>query len=163
MAESTEPLQESGTPIEIDRFMGRWYVLAAIPTPLDKGAMNAIEDYAWDADAERIQVTYTMQRSKDGPVQKILQRASLVNSPTNTRWSLDPKVLGLYLPLKLPYLVVDCAADYSTTIIGLPDRSILYVMARSPTVDERCFGALLQTCFLNGYDLSKIERVSHSV
>lgn len=37
----------------------------------------------------------------------------------------------MFLPVSLTYLVVDCnTVDYSTTIIGVPDRSYVWIMAR---------------------------------
>ena len=44
-AEAAErPLCEASEPVDISSFMGRWYVIAAIPTLFDRGAMNSIED-----------------------------------------------------------------------------------------------------------------------
>jgi len=56
---------------------------------------------------------------------------------------------------------VDCADDYSTTIVGAPDRSFLYVMARTPSVDASLLDELLSKCERIGYDLSKVQLVAH--
>mmetsp|Transcript_16622 Transcript_16622/g.43648 ORF Transcript_16622/g.43648 Transcript_16622/m.43648 type:complete len:196 (+) Transcript_16622:1-588(+) len=157
-----EPLRESATPIDIERFMGRWYVQAAVPTVLDRGACNAIEDYSWNPQDGCIDVTFTMRKgSTDAPMQTILQRATIATPETNTRWSLNPKVGPFYVPLALPYLVVDCAPDYSSTIIGLPDRSILYIMARSAEVDEEVLDGLIRKSVECGYEANRIERITH--
>jgi len=163
------PLKESATPIDIQRFMGRWYVVAAIPTMFDRGVVNEIEEYTWNEQKQRIDVHFTMQSTFDAPVKAIAQRATIVNgAPTadapngiNTRWSLSPRLGGVWLPLGLAYLVVDCAADYSTTIIGVPDRSVLYVMARTPVIDEAVMRPLLDTCQRSGFDMSQVVRVAH--
>ena len=42
-----EPLQAVDH-VDIDRFMGDWYVIANIPTSIEKGAHNAIESYRLD-------------------------------------------------------------------------------------------------------------------
>jgi len=162
------PLRESSAPIDIPSFMGRWYVVAQIPTPFDRGARNSTEDYSWDDKAKRIDVTFRFQRAGKGTKGKdggaaaapttLLQRATISNAPTNTRWALSPKLL-LYLPLHLAYLVLDCAPDYSTTIIGAPDRSAMYVMARRPAVAPEVLEELLSTCRRCGYDTSKVELV----
>ncbi|MDH3935419.1 MAG: lipocalin family protein, partial [Gammaproteobacteria bacterium] len=36
--------------VDINRFMGDWYVIANIPTFVETGAHNAIESYALNAD-----------------------------------------------------------------------------------------------------------------
>lgn len=154
-----QPLRESSTPIEVGKFMGKWYVLAQQPTPFDRGAVNSTEEYSWDAAAQRIDVTFRMQAAKGAPAKEYLQRATVANPPTNTRWALCPKLL-VYLPLNLDYLVADCAPDYSTSIIGTPNRNVCYVLARTPTVDAAVLEAQLDKCGRLGYDTAKIELVT---
>ena len=36
--------------VDLQRFMGDWYVIANIPTFIEKGAHNAVESYRLDAD-----------------------------------------------------------------------------------------------------------------
>ena len=102
-----------------------------------------------------------MQAAVDGPVSEYKQRAYVANAPTNTRWSLNPKAGGVFLPLSLAYLVVDCATDYSSTIVGAPDRSFVYVMTRTPEPEAAVLEALLEKAERAGYDRSKITPVVH--
>jgi len=67
---------------------------------------------------------------------------------------------GVFLPLRIAYLVADCAEDYSTTIIGVPDKSYIWIMARTPTVDQATYDALLAKARSFGYNTSSILRVS---
>jgi len=57
--------------VDINQFMGKWYVIANIPTFLEKGAHNAVESYTLDSDAT-IATTFTLRdKSFDGPGQRI--------------------------------------------------------------------------------------------
>jgi len=56
------PLKESATPVEVSKFMGRWFVIAQIPTPFDRGASDSIEDYTWNEAEQRIEVAFSMKR-----------------------------------------------------------------------------------------------------
>ena len=49
--------------VDLARFMGDWYVIANIPTLIEKGAHNAVESYAMNADGT-IATTFTFR--KDG-------------------------------------------------------------------------------------------------
>jgi apolipoprotein D and lipocalin family protein len=155
-----KPLCEMAKNIDIEAFMGRWYVAAGIPTYFEKGMMNSIEDYRWDPVNQRVEVFFRMQSAPGAKPTVLRQRATIANTDTNTRWSISPKV-GLYLPLNLAYLVIDCAEDYSTCVIGVPDRSYLWIMARSPEVDEGTLQHLVNKSVRCGYDASKIVRVAH--
>ncbi len=47
MPDPTLPLAED---VDLQRFMGDWYVIANIPTFLEKGAHNAVETYSMNND-----------------------------------------------------------------------------------------------------------------
>jgi hypothetical protein len=57
-------------------------------------------------------------------------RAKITNAPVNSQWSLSPKLLSIYWPLNISYLVLYVAEDGSYTIIGVPDRKYLWIMTR---------------------------------
>ena len=67
--------------VNIDRFMGRWYVHGYTPIIVDKNAHNAIEHYRLDAD-KKIQTTYQF---RDGGF------AAEINTLTPVGW-VDEKV-----------------------------------------------------------------------
>ena len=46
--------------VELDRFMGDWYVIASIPTFIEHGAHNAVESYRLEADGT-IATTFTFR------------------------------------------------------------------------------------------------------
>jgi lipocalin len=145
-------------PIELSQFMGRWYVLAHIPTFLDKDTINNTEDYSWDSSKSSVSITYSFSKaSKPEKRSQILQRGRVENS-ANTRWSIRPKI-GVYLPIDIPYLITYCAEDYSTSIIAVPNRRYVWIMARTPQIEESEFEDLLNKAKDNGYDLQKIVRI----
>lgn len=84
-----------------------------------------------------------------------------VNNENCTQWALSAKLGPLYVPVPLPYLILDCAEDYSSTIIGVPDRSYLWIMARSPAGSAALEAGIAKAARL-GYDVTQIEWVSHN-
>lgn len=57
-------------------------------------------------------------------------RGYVKNPPVNSQWSMSPAVLGLYVPLGLTYLLVHLADDQSYTIVSVPNREYMWIMAR---------------------------------
>ena len=56
--------------VDLQKFMGDWYVIANIPTFIEKGAVNAIESYRLDSEG-RIKTTFTFRKdSVSGPEKK---------------------------------------------------------------------------------------------
>eukprot|EP00622_Pseudochattonella_farcimen_P007731 FR743789.1.p1 GENE.FR743789.1~~FR743789.1.p1 ORF type:complete len:122 (+),score=7.74 FR743789.1:1-366(+) len=121
--------------------MGRWYVAGGILTYFERGAKNCIEDYEWDAKNQTIGGSFKMQTPGSDKTTELLQRAKVVNEAA-TQWSLSPKV-GVYLPLGITYLVLDCAPDYSYTVVGVPDRSYIWIMGREQQMDAKAYDVCL--------------------
>ena len=60
--------------VDLQRFMGPWYVIASIPTFIEKGAHNAVESYRLDADGT-IATTFTFRAgSFDGEAKRYTPR-----------------------------------------------------------------------------------------
>ena len=153
--EKTLPPQPAVSKVEIPKFMGRWYVIANIPTAFEKGAYNAIETYAWNQAEERIDVDFRYNKdSFDGVEKKYPQKAFIYNQDTKSEWRVQP-----FWPLKFAYLIVHLADDYSDTIIGVPDRGHVWIMAREPKISEARYAELVEKVRSFGYDISKLQKV----
>ncbi len=152
------PEQTITTKVEIPKFMGRWYVIASIPTMFETDAFNATETYTWNAAKDRIDIDFRFNKdSATGPVKKIPQKAFIYNKDTNAEWRVQP-----IWPLKFAYLIIDLAPDYSYTIIGVPNRNHVWLMAREPQISEVLYQQLVKKMDTLGYDTSKLQKVPQS-
>jgi len=151
-----EPLRALDRKVDLERFMGDWYVIAHIPVFIEKEAYNAVESYALAEDGT-IPTTYTFNKGAlDGPVKTYNPRGFVHNTETNAEWRMR-----FIWPFKAPYLIVDLDEDYQTTIIGVPDRKYAWIMARSKTLPEKRYDALVARLAETGHDISKLRRVPH--
>jgi apolipoprotein D and lipocalin family protein len=140
--------------VDIERFMGDWYVIANIPTFLEKGAHNAIENYALDEDGS-IKTTFTFRAdSFDGEQKEYNPRGFIKDTESNALWGMR-----FIWPIKADYRIVYLDEDYTQTIIGRQKRDFVWIMARTPTISDTDYQQLLERCESLGYDLTKIERV----
>jgi len=149
-------LQPLDRVIEIPRFMGQWYVISHVPTFIDRNTVNGIENYTWDEEKQLINVVFTYMNAEQTKTSEVLQTAKVVNS-TGTEWQLTVK-LGP-CPIKLAYLIIYCAEDYHTCIVGNPDRSVLYIMARTPCIEAGVLEQLKNVAESVGYKRSAIKDV----
>jgi dehydrogenase/reductase SDR family protein 12 len=158
---STAKLAPMAAPIERERYMGRWFVAASIPTFVEKDTQNAIEDYEWDAENGRVNVRFSYTNAKDGSAGEILQRATIVN-PASTHWTINPKLGGLFVPLRLGYYVLHCDTEsYSYSIVALPDKSNIWIMCRTLPMPHEQYVDALRRADLAGFDLSGLSKVVH--
>ena len=141
--------------VDISKFMGDWYVIANIPTFLEKGAHNAIETYKWNEKEKHIDVIFSYNAdSFTGKKKTLTQKAFIYDQKTNAEWRIQ-----LFWPLKFPYLVIDLAPDYSYTVIGVPERSYVWIMARTKKLDEKVYAGIIERLKEQKYDTSLIQMV----
>jgi lipocalin len=134
------PLTATTVPIDIQKFMGKWHVVANIPLSLELGASNYLESYSWNPKTETINVLceyIALGGIPTAPKSCSKMHAKIMNAPINSYWALNPKVLGVYLPIGLTFLILDVAEDGSYALIGVPNRQNLWVLTRlKPTIKE---------------------------
>lgn len=142
--------------VDLPKFMGTWYVIAAIPTPIEKQAYNATETYALEKDGT-IATTFTYNKgSLNGKVKTYHPRGFVVENSGNALWGMQ-----FIWPIKAEYRIAYLSADYSQTVIARNARDYVWIMARSPSMSEEDYVKLTQFVSDLGYDASKLRKVPH--
>ena len=140
--------------VDLERFMGDWHVIAHIPVFLEKDAYNAVESYEL-AEGGVIPTTFTFNKgSLDGPVKTMRPKGFVYNKDTNAEWRMQ-----FLWPFRAAYLITYLADDYGTTIIGVPSRKYAWIMARTKTLPDAEYKALVAELERQGHDLSKLRKV----
>ena len=140
--------------VDLPRFMGNWYVIANIPTALEKGAHNAVERYELK-DNGRIATTFSFNaNSFDGKRREYKPTGFVLTDGSNANWDMQ-----FLWPFKAEYKIVYLDEQYQQTIIGRSKRDYIWIMARKPILPEAEYQKLLNVATKLGYDTSLIERV----
>jgi apolipoprotein D and lipocalin family protein len=140
--------------VEIERFMGNWYVIANIPTFLEKGAHNAIEAYKLDKDGS-IATTFTFyQGSFDGQLKTYRPRGFVRDNKSNAIWDMQ-----FLWPFRSEYLIINLDKDYAWTVIGRSKLDYVWIMARKPEMPDHVYQVILKQLSEAGYDIGKIQKV----
>ncbi len=140
-------------PVELDRFMGEWYVIANIPTPFVKDAYNAVQNYVLNADGS-ISTTFTYREGGfDGKTKTLKPKAYVNDDPSHASWGLQ---LG---PIFAEYLIAYVSPDYSEAVIARSNRDFVYILARTPAIPEADYDRLVAKIVAWGYDTEKLEKV----
>ena len=139
--------------VDIDRFMGDWYVIANIPTFIEKQAYNPLENYRKINDRE-IATTFTFNKGAfDGPLKTYTPRGYISDDPSNAVWGMQ-----FIWPIKADYRVVYLDEDYTKTVIGRNKLDYVWIMARTPQISDADYQQILSFVAGLGYDISKIRR-----
>jgi apolipoprotein D and lipocalin family protein len=140
--------------VDLQRFMGDWYVIANIPSYPEREAYNAVESYELKNDG-RIMTTFRYRKgSFDAPVKMMHPVGHVVPGTSNAVWDMQ-----VYWPIKAEYVIVGLNDDYSQTIIGRSKRDYAWVMSRTPTISQHDYDAAVAKLKALGYKLDDLRKV----
>jgi apolipoprotein D and lipocalin family protein len=152
------PLEAMDRKVDLERFMGDWYVIGFIPVTIpffsEEGAHNGLESYRL-TDEGVIETTYTFRKGAfDGPEKRLTPKGWVHNEETNAEWRMQ-----FLRPFKAAYLIVYLDEGYQRTIIGVPNRKYVWIMSRHPGLSDADYQALLDYVARVGYDSEKVQRM----
>ena len=137
--------------VDINEFMGTWYVIASIPTFLEKGALNPTEKYSLNDDGT-VETEFSYLTSSDGQQKSFTSKAFVQKDTGNAIWGMQ-----FVWPIKADYRIVFLSSDSRIVIVGRNKRDFLWIMSRDQQIPESQLENLIKFSSDLGYDKAKIE------
>lgn len=138
--------------VDLERFMGPWYVIANIPTFLEKDAYNPVETYTLNEDGT-IATNFSFRKGAfDGKAKEYNPKGFVTDTETNALWGMR-----FVWPIKADYRIVYLDDDYTQTIIGRQSRDFVWIMARTPTIPDEDYARHVEFVASLGYDIDKLQ------
>lgn len=150
--------------LDLARYMGTWHEVARLPFRFEKQCVaDVTATYALQPDGNVTVVNRC--RKNDGSLSEargVAKKASAGGPNTKLKVRFAPAWLS-FLPMVWgDYWVIDLAPDYSYAVVGEPGRTYLWVLSRTPSMDEALLQRALESVRKNGYDLSGLIRTPTS-
>lgn len=140
--------------VDLERFMGDWYVIAHIPAPLEDNAYNAVESYRLTK-AGRVATTFRFREGDFNGERYAYHPVGFVRPDTgNAVWDMQ-----FFWPIRFEYRVIHLNDRYTRTIIGRRARDYAWIMARSPQITAEAYARLVAILAERGYDTTRLRRV----
>jgi len=145
--------------VDLSRYMGDWYVIANIPYFAEKDCVDSVESYALRAD-EKIDNWFTCRnKSFDAPMKrKANALVTVKDKTTNATWSVR-----FFKIIAIQYLILDLDPDYQWTVVGHPSRNYGWIFARSKSLPDSTYQAILQRLSTQGYDITRFRKVPQQI
>lgn len=145
--------------VNLDRYAGEWHEIARFPTWFQKKCAGDVRaTYARRSDG-RIDVVNRC-RQQDGSTSEAQGVARIEDARTNAKLKVRfaPAALS-WLPFVWgDYWIIGLADDYSWAVVGSPNREYLWILARSPELDEKQYTTATRIAADNGFDISRLAR-----
>jgi apolipoprotein D and lipocalin family protein len=148
--------------LAVDRYLGRWYEIAKFPNWFQKKCVaDTSADYSV-APEGGLRVL-NQCRLQNGQMDQAIGQARQIGGSTSAQLQVRfaPAWLSLVPWVWGDYWVVDLDAQYELAAVSEPKREYLWILSRSPTVDEVRYAALLSRLAAMGLDVGRLEKTSH--
>jgi len=151
----TTPSLETVEEVDLEKFMGTWFEIAALPTTYNKGCTCSKVDMELAPDNEYIKVINScMKKGKQGAV---LAKAYVEKNSANTKLEVQ-----LFWPFRSDYDIIALDSAYSYAMAGNPDRTILQVLSRQEILDENIYMELIGKAHTLGFDIAAIVKTAQN-
>ena len=143
--------------VDLARYMGVWYEIAAFPQRFQKGCYCSTAEYEM-TDKGDVRVVNSCR--KDGPEGKVKVakgKAFVVEGSGNAKLRVQ-----FFWPFRGDYWIIDLGKDYEYAVVSAPSRKYLWILARTPVMDEVLYQEILARVKDKGFDIGRLKRTDQS-
>lgn len=148
---------DSTAGFDLQRYMGRWYVISNIPYFPERGKVATYDEYILRTDG-RIDNIYGFKKAFGKKEKQWKALATVTPDTGNKKWTI--KFFGL---MNADYEILEVAPDYSWALIGHPKRKLGWVFSRDPKMGDELHETLLNEIEKYDYQKTDFKRVPQFV
>jgi lipocalin len=139
---------------DLDRYLGTWYEIAKYPVSFEKGLVGVTAKYSMRDDG-KVRVENAGYRGSFEGERK---------TATGRAWVPDPQrpaelKVSFFWPFAAKYWVIALDPEYKWSIVGEPGRRYLWILSRTPTLDDALYRRLVARVRELGYDPDRLEKM----
>ena len=143
---------------EVERYLGTWYEIARLDHRFERGLVDVTATYSLRADGG-IDVVNRGFRENEGEWDEARGKAYLVEDPDVGRLKVS-----FFGPFYGGYNIVALDKDdYAWSMVVGPSRSYLWILARSPDIDQSRVDKLIAEARRLGFATDDLIQVPHGV
>jgi len=143
--------------VNIDQYLGKWYEIARIDHGFQRGCVDSAAHYSMRDDGDISVLNTCVLPAKDNKLKEATGRAWVKDTVSNSKLKVQFFLKGIKLGfLSGDYWIVELDDDYSHVIVGSPNRKYLWILARTPTLDDQTYQGLLDKASSMQFDVNQL-------
>lgn len=139
--------------VDLKKYAGKWFEIAAYPQRFQKGCHCTTAEYTLSDKAYVIVENKCNRGGVNGKPSYIKGKAFVEKNSGNAKLKVQ-----FFWPFKGKYWIIDLAADYSYAVVSHPNRKYLWILSRTPVMDESTYLKILERLKQKGFDLSMLKK-----
>jgi apolipoprotein D and lipocalin family protein len=146
--------------LDVERYLGQWHQIALLPNWFQRQCVaDTSAQYALKPDGT-IRVLNRCRREDGSYTQAegVARRNKAHASPAILQVRFAPAFLSALPMVWGDYWVIALEEDYSVALVGAPNREYLWLLARTPTLDDATYARYVAIAQEQGFDVSALRR-----
>jgi len=139
--------------VELNKYLGKWYEIAHLPFRFENGCTDITATYSLSKDGN---VSVLNECLRDGKLKQANGKAKVVDKNSGAKLKVT-----FFWPFSADYWIIDLGNDYDYAVVGTPNRKYLWILSRTPQMDDNLFSQLVESVKSKGFDINKLIKTSH--
>ncbi|WP_310035385.1 lipocalin family protein [Paraburkholderia graminis] len=144
----------AGAPIDLQRYMGRWYVIADTPFLSEHDYVGNYDEWTLRTDGTIDDKYLGRRHDFNQPVSGSHFVAKAMPGTGNTKWRV-----ALIWPFEVVVVTAYVDPEYRYTIRCMEDGNMVWVLARAPEIDGATYKEMLGRLRAMGFNPDRMRRV----
>ncbi|WP_299759053.1 lipocalin family protein [uncultured Pontibacter sp.] len=137
--------------LDLDKYKGRWYEIARLPQRFEKGCHCVYAEYSLNPEGY-VDVKNTCRKGDPyGKEDSATGKAFPVEGSSNSKLQVQ-----FFWPFRGDYWILELDTEYTYALVGAPDRESLWVLSRTPTLNQDVLERLVHLADQKGFPVEKL-------
>ena len=138
--------------VDLKKYAGKWYEIASYPQRFQKGCNCTTAEYTLSEKGFVIVENRCNKDGVDGKQSYIKGKAFVENNSGNAKLKVQ-----FFWPFTGKYWIIDLADDYSYAVVSHPNKKYLWILSRTPKMNDTIYQQILSRLKEKGFDLLKLK------
>jgi apolipoprotein D and lipocalin family protein len=145
------PEPEVASSVDLERFQGKWYEIAKLPRLTQTNCTGTVATYRLRPDGDLEMKSECHVDSLEGPPKVISAKAIVPDRTVAAKLALQ--IAGFYGD----YWILEVGDSYEYAVVGHPSREYLWILSRTPSLDQTTLSAALKRAKAQHYNVDRLE------
>ncbi|WP_439881170.1 lipocalin family protein [Pontibacter sp. MBLB2868] len=143
--------------VDLNKYEGRWYEFASLPKRFEKGCHCVYAEYKQNPEGYVEVYNYCRKGGPEGKEKSVQGKAFPVEGSNNSKLKVQ-----FFWPFRGDYWILELDPDYQHVLVGSPDRESLWILSRTPVLDEAVYNLMVQQAKSKGFPVEQLEKTDQS-
>jgi apolipoprotein D and lipocalin family protein len=139
---------------DLNRYLGKWYEIARFPHSFEKGLVGCTATYSLLPDGMVRVENAGYMNTLDGEYKTAVGKAKFAGDPKEGHLKVS-----FFLFFYADYFIMDMNPDYQWALIGSKSDNYLWILSRTPQIEDATYNLILDKARSLGYDLTPLYKV----